>query len=303
MGQAPRQVRLDTESLIFAGHSDYLFWHKAPPLRHRLCYVNVAKGYFLDFLLSLSPVWQGFLATPFTWSITAAGSCPCFFKSENGRTLDLMIGFSAGVMMAAFFWPLLVPAIALLIHLGAKSVFICAAGFISGGLFVMGGDAHLHRLPDLKKAGDSLRRPLLLFGAVTLHNIPEGMAIGVAFVSTAIGIEGATVLLALGIGLQNFPEGACVAMPLRKDGFSPLKSFLIGQASALVEPAAGIFRVLLAIKVQSALPLQLAFSAEVMIFVFCSELIPKSFKDNKTLAAAGFLTSFALMMILDIVLV
>jgi ZIP family zinc transporter len=152
----------------------------------------------------------------------------------------------------------------------------------------------------------ALKRSVLLTSAVTLHNIPEGLAVGVAFGCAAIGVEGATVggalMLALGIGLQNFPEGVCVAMPLRRDGATRLKSFLIGQASGAVEPLAGVLGVLFALTMRSALPFVLSLSAGAMIAVVCSELIPESFKDNKTLAAFGVLFGFATMMALDVAL-
>jgi ZIP family zinc transporter len=154
--------------------------------------------------------------------------------------------------------------------------------------------------------GLRLKRSILLTSAVTLHNIPEGLAVGVAFGSAAAGVEGVSVsgalMLALGIGLQNFPEGVCVAMPLRRDGASRLKSFLIGQASGIVEPAAGVLGVLFALKARNALPLALSFSAGAMITVACSELIPESFKENKNLSAAGVLCGFTVMMILDVAL-
>lgn len=151
-----------------------------------------------------------------------------------------------------------------------------------------------------------MRRSILITSAVTLHNIPEGLAVGVAFGCVALGIEGTSLLtammLALGIGLQNFPEGTCVAMPLRRDGASRLKSFLVGQASGLVEPVAGVLGVLFALAMRSALPITLAFSAGAMISVVCSELIPESFKDSKQVATVGVLTGFIVMMVLDVAL-
>jgi len=158
---------------------------------------------------------------------------------------------------------------------------------------------------DLIKSNGAKRSVLLAF-SVTLHNIPEGLAIGVAFGSVSLGIEGASVwgaaMLALGIGLQNFPEGICVAMPLRREGLSRLKSFVIGQASGIVEPVAGVIGVIFAVNMRNALPLALSFSAGAMIAVVCSELIPESFKDNKNIAALGILFGFAVMMVLDVAL-
>lgn len=261
----------------------------------------------MEWFISLPPVLQGLLATIFTWGVTAAGALPVFFlKSVNRRILDAMMGFSAGVMIAASFWSLLAPAIELAGNLGANAAFICAVGFAAGGLFVMASDILLERLPTTREADGTLRSSVLLVTAVTMHNIPEGMAVGVAFGSTALGIEGATVtgamLLALGIGLQNFPEGTCVAMPLRRAGASRLKSFMVGQASGLVEPVGGVLGVLFAMAARTALPAVLSFSAGAMISVVCSELIPESFKDSKRLAAVGVLAGFILMMILDVTL-
>ncbi|KAI4453220.1 zinc/iron transporter [Holotrichia oblita] len=175
-----------------------------------------------------------------------------------------------------------------------------------GGAFVIGSDIILSKAVLTQSNGTTIKRSILLTSAVTLHNIPEGLAVGVAFGSAAIGIEGASVqaaaMLALGIGLQNFPEGVCVAMPLRRDGLTRLKSFLIGQASGVVEPIAGVLGVIFALTMRNALPLALSFSAGAMIAVVCSELIPESFKDNKTIAAFGILFGFATMMVLDVAL-
>jgi len=251
------------------------------------------------------PVLQGLLATLFTWFVTALGACLVFFfRQMNQRALDLMMGFSAGVMVAACFWSLLAPAIELSRALGGNAWCMAAVGFLLGGGFIIGSDLALCALP--RAGGAARQRSILLTCAVTLHNIPEGLAVGVAFGSAALGIEGATVpgaaMLALGIGLQNFPEGACVAVPLRRDGAGRLKSFLVGQASGAVEPVAGVFGALFALTVRGALPLALSFSAGAMIAVVCSELIPESFRDNKTLAALGVLLGFAVMMALDVAL-
>jgi len=255
----------------------------------------------------LHPVLQGLFATLFTYFVTALGAAVVFFfKSMNRKALDLAMGFAAGVMVAASFWSLLAPAIELSAALGGVAWLTAAAGFLLGGAFVIGSDVLLTRAASVRPKVSALRRSILLAAAVTLHNIPEGLAVGVAFGSAAIGVEGASVgaamTLALGIGLQNFPEGVCVAMPLRRDGCSRLKSFLVGQASGFVEPPAGVLGVLFALAARSALPLALSFSAGAMVAVVCSELIPESFKDNKTLAAFGVLSGFALMMALDVAL-
>ena len=259
------------------------------------------------WFFKLDPMLQGLFATLFTYFVTALGaSLVFFFKSMNQKALDLMMGFAAGVMIAASFWSLLAPAIELSTELGGNAWFTAAVGFMLGGAFVIGSDIALSKAALIRSKGTALKRSILLTSAVTLHNIPEGLAVGVAFGSAAIGIEGASVgaaaMLALGIGLQNFPEGVCVAMPLRRDGATRLKSFLIGQASGIVEPIAGVLGVLFALTMRSALPLALSFSAGAMLAVVCSELIPESFKDNKTIAAIGVLFGFAIMMVLDVAL-
>jgi len=259
------------------------------------------------WFFKLDPILQGLFATLFTYFVTALGaSLVFFFKSMNQKALDLMMGFAAGVMIAASFWSLLAPAIELSTELGGNAWFTAAVGFMLGGAFVIGSDIALSKAALIRSKGTALKRSILLTSAVTLHNIPEGLAVGVAFGSAAIGIEGASVgaaaMLALGIGLQNFPEGVCVAMPLRRDGATRLKSFLIGQASGIVEPIAGVLGVLFALTMRSALPLALSFSAGAMLAVVCSELIPESFKDNKTIAAIGVLFGFAIMMVLDVAL-
>lgn len=280
----------------------------------------------MTWIASLSPVYQGLLATLFTYAVTALGaSLVFFFKTINQKILDMMMGFAAGVMIAASFWSLISPAIDLSISLGKNAWLTAAVGFLLGGVFIMGSDALLSRayfLPveksPLRESGFSgetlpdcsgcsnFKRSILLTSAVTLHNIPEGLAVGVAFGTVALGLPGTALIgaitLALGIGIQNFPEGVCVAMPLRRDGMSRTKSFLIGQASGIVEPIAGVIGVLFALKVQQVLPLALTFSAGAMISVVCSELIPESFKDNKQLASCGVLLGFTVMMILDVAL-
>lgn len=257
--------------------------------------------------VELHPVCQGLLATLFTYFITALGaSVVFFFKNMNQKALDLMMGFAAGVMTAASFWSLLAPAIDLSAELGGVAWLTASVGFMLGGSFVIGSDVVLSKASLIKSKGHALKRSILLTTAVTLHNIPEGLAVGVAFGSASVGADGASVgaamMLALGIGLQNFPEGVCVAMPLRRDGCSRMRSFFIGQASGFVEPVAGVLGVMFALTVRSGLPLALSFSAGAMIAVVCSELIPESFRDSKTLAAFGVLFGFAIMMVLDVAL-
>lgn len=261
----------------------------------------------MKWFFGINPVLQGFIATLFTYLVTAAGaSLVFFFKTMNKKILDLMMGFAAGVMIAASFWSLLSPAIELSLELGKNAWLTSAIGFATGGIFIIGSDFILSRAEFIQCRGTALKRSILLTSAVTLHNIPEGLAVGVAFGCVSLGVSGtsmlAAIMLAIGIGLQNFPEGVCVALPLRRDGASRIKSFLIGQASGIVEPIAGVLGVLCALTVRSILPLALTFSAGAMISVVCSELIPESFKDNKTIATFGVLLGFIVMMVLDVAL-
>ncbi|MBQ7624199.1 MAG: ZIP family metal transporter [Clostridia bacterium] len=254
---------------------------------------------------SLHPVTLGLAATLFTYAVTALGAALVFFfKDVRQKPLDLMMGFAAGVMIAASFWSLLAPALELSAALSQNGCLTASLGFAAGGVFTMLSSAFLSRAEALSSKG-ALKRSILLALAVTLHNIPEGLAVGVAFGYASISGQGdgelvSAVMLAVGIGIQNFPEGACVAIPLRQSGVSRFKSFLIGQGSGLVEPVAGVLGVLAALAVRSVLPFALSFSAGAMIAVVCSELIPDSFRDNKTLATAGVLLGFIVMMALDV---
>ena len=254
----------------------------------------------MNWFLSLNPILQGLLATLFTWSITALGaSVVFFFKDVKKSILNSMLGFGAGVMIAASFWSLLSPAIDLCDDLGYNSWLIPSLGFILGGFFIVLSDKFLDKFTfkDLKVEDGirfkSYKKSILLVLAVTLHNIPEGLAVGVAFGGAALGIPGCTVasaiLLAIGIGLQNFPEGAAVSLPLRR-------------ASGLVEPIAGVLGVFMAIAMRAVLPILLAFSAGAMIGVVSSELIPEACLENKNLTTVGIIIGFTLMMILDVAL-
>jgi ZIP family zinc transporter len=259
---------------------------------------------------SLSPVLQALLATLFTWAVTALGSLPVFFTQRvNRRLLDAMLGMAAGVMVAASFWSLLAPAIAL----SSGSWVPAAIGFLLGGVVLRLADfvlPHLH--PSLGGARPegirtSWRRSVLLVLAITLHNIPEGLAVGVAFGAAAAGIPGATVggamALALGIGLQNLPEGTAVAMPLRGEGLSRTRAFMFGQLSGMVEPLAGVLGAWLVLAMRGVLPYALAFAAGAMIFVVVEELVPEAQSEgNSHLATAGTLLGFAVMMALDVAL-
>ena len=264
----------------------------------------------MEWFENLNPVLQTLLATTFTWGVTALGALMvCFFKEMNKKVLETILGFAAGVMIAASFWSLILPALDLSLELGYIEWLLPAIGFTLGGIFVLLSDKFLDKALKTKKSlrsADSLKRSILLVSAITIHNIPEGMAIGVAFGGIASGVPGMTligaVMLALGIGIQNFPEGAAVSLPLRSEGYSRFKSFMLGQASALVEIVAGIIGAVLVIYIRSMLPLLLAFASGAMIVVVARELLPESVKNNKNLSTLGLIAGFILMMILDVAL-
>lgn len=258
---------------------------------------------------------QAFIATLFTWGVTALGaSLVFFFKRMNQKVLDAMMGFAAGVMIAASFWSLLAPAIAMSEEMGTFPKWVPAlVGFLSGGLFLAlldKGLPHLHpglSMTEAEGPKTSLRRSILLVLAITLHNIPEGLAIGVAFGAVAYGMPsatiGAAIALAIGIGLQNFPEGTAVSVPLRREGMSRRKAFFYGQLSGIVEPIAGVLGAMLVLSMQAILPFALAFAAGAMIFVVVEELIPESqLQKNTDLATLATLAGFAVMMTLDVAL-
>lgn len=262
-----------------------------------------------DFILSLNPILQALLATLFTWSITAIGAALVyFFKKINKNLMDGMLGFAAGVMIAASFFSLIAPAITMSENLNLIPWLVVFIGFFSGGLLLFVGDKAydiFEKKSSNKKS--SIKRSIMLISSITLHNIPEGMAVGVAFGSVIYGLEGATLTaawtLALGIGLQNFPEGTAVSMPLRRDGMNRNKAFFIGQLSGIVEPIAGVIGAILVIKVRILLPFLLAFAAGAMIYVVVEELVPESqTNQKKDLMALFTLIGFSIMMILDIAL-
>jgi ZIP family zinc transporter len=267
----------------------------------------------IEWFINLSPVWQTLLATLLTWSVTALGALfVCFFKNVNKKVLAITLGFGAGVMTAASFWSLLIPAINSCEMLGQIVWLVPALGFLCGGLLVVFADKFLDKMM-LKRnqkyatKHESWKRSILLVSAVTIHNIPEGMAIGIAFGSAALGLSGATllaaVMLTVGIGLQNFPEGAAVSLPLRREGYPIRKCFFYGQASALVEPIAGVIGVVATITIQNLLPFLLSFAAGAMIGVVMAELVPESTRDNKGKATIGIIVGFIVMMILDVALI
>ena len=268
----------------------------------------------LDWFVSLHPVLQALLATCFTWGLTALGAAGVFLGGEMKRSvLDSMLGFAAGVMIAACFWSLLSPAIAMAEGGPLPSWVPALVGFLLGGAFLRCVDAilpHLHLnapMREMEGVRTTWRRSTLLVVAVTLHNVPEGLAVGVAFGALAAGIPEATlpaaIALALGIGIQNFPEGMAVSFPLRREGLSERRAFWFGQLSGAVEPIAGVLGALAVVVARPLLPYALAFAAGAMIFVVIEEVIPESQRGGHTdLATLGGMLGFAAMMTLDVAL-
>jgi ZIP family zinc transporter len=261
------------------------------------------------------PAEQALVATLFTWFVTALGaSLVFFFRTINQRVLDAMLGFAAGVMIAASFWSLLAPAIEMSERVSDLPNWMPALiGFMAGGLFLAGVDKvlpHLHLgLPTEAAEGPatSWRRSVLLVLAITLHNIPEGLAVGVAFGAVVHDIPsaslGGAIALAIGIGLQNFPEGTAVSVPLRREGMKRRTAFWYGQLSGVVEPIFGVIGALAVLSVQGLLPYALSFAAGAMIFVVVEELIPESQQSGNTdLATLATLLGFSVMMTLDVAL-
>lgn len=268
----------------------------------------------ITYLESIHPVLQALLATLFTWGVTALGAAGVFIKKQLDRKLlDGMLGFASGVMIAASYWSLLAPSIDLSIELGIPGYLPPAIGFFMGGAFLYGVDKllpHLHlNLPDEGPEGlkTTWKRVILLVLAISLHNIPEGLAVGVAFGAAAAMLPGATlpsaIALAIGIGIQNFPEGLAVSAPLRREGVSAWKSFWYGQLSAIVEPIAGVIGAFAVLSMRSLLPYALAFAAGAMIYVVIEELIPESQSGVSTdISTIGAMMGFIVMMILDVAL-
>jgi zinc transporter, ZIP family len=268
----------------------------------------------MEWFISLSPVMQSALAGTFTWSVTSLGaSTVIFFKEINKKVLNGMLGFAAGVMIAASFWSLLSPAIEMSAN-GPFPVWIPPAiGFLLGALTLLLMDAvipHLHigfPIEESEGVKTSWHRSILLVSAITLHNIPEGLAIGVAFGAAYLNLESSTlagaIALAVGIGIQNFPEGAAISVPLRREGFSRMKSFMYGQFSGMVEPVAAMLGAALVIVATPILPYALSFAAGAMMFVVVEELIPESQRGGYTdLATIGAMLGFTVMMVLDVTL-
>jgi ZIP family zinc transporter len=268
----------------------------------------------IDMLSQYHPVVQTLIATVFTWGMTALGAALIYSSREIGRKmLDGMLGFAAGLMIAASFWSLLAPAIEMSMERQIPVWMPPAAGFLLGAVFLRLLDSvlpHLHLgfpLEDAEGIKTSWRRTTLLVLAVTLHNIPEGLAIGVAFGAVASGLPSASlagaVALAVGIGIQNFPEGTAVSMPLRREGLSRFRSFWFGQLSGMVEPVAGVIGVVTVMIAREILPYALSFAAGAMIFVVVEELIPESQRGGHAdYATMGAIIGFIVMMILDVAL-
>jgi zinc transporter, ZIP family len=269
----------------------------------------------VDFIHQFSPVTQALMATLFTWGVTAAGAALVFFtKTVNQKLMDSMLGFAAGVMIAASFWSLLAPGIEMAEQMGQTPWLTAVIGFMVGGLFMRLADSvlpHLHlglAMGQSEGIKTSWKRSTLLVLAITLHNIPEGLAVGVAFGAVAAHLSSATlggaIALAVGIGLQNFPEGAAVSLPLRREGMERTKSFFMGQASGIVEPIAGVLGAAFVLHMQNILPYALCFAAGAMIFVVVEELIPESqrIEANIDVVTMATMAGFAVMMILDVAL-
>jgi zinc transporter, ZIP family len=265
-----------------------------------------------ESLVAMHPAFQALFAGTYTWLITALGAgCVFATRSVSQKTLDVMLGFAAGVMIAASFWSLLNPAIEMSQGGPLPPWIPAATGFLLGPLFLRLLDLvmpHLHigyPIDQAEGMKTSWNKTLLLVAAITLHNIPEGLAIGVAFGAAAQGFPSATVpaaiALTIGIGIQNFPEGFAVSVPLRRDGLSRAKSFWYGQLSAIVEPIAAVVGAAAVMMVKPILPYALAFAAGAMIFVVVEEVIPESQRNGNTdLATAGTILGFLVMMILDV---
>lgn len=269
----------------------------------------------MNMLLQLEPWQQALLAGLFTYAMTALGSAMVFFFKEiKPNILRLMLGFAAGVMVAASFWSLLSPAIEQAEANGDIAWLVVSIGFAAGGLFLYGADhvvPHLHFGPNGEQEGPSthLKRTILLVFSITLHNIPEGLAVGVAFGGVALADDPKAALLAaiavaLGIGIQNFPEGAAVSIPIRENNMTRRRAFFYGQSSGIVEPIAAVIGAVLASSMTTLLPYALSFAAGAMIYVVIEELIPEAqaTSNNNHFAVFGTMLGFIAMMILDVAL-
>ncbi len=261
----------------------------------------------MNYISNLSPILLALLSTIFTWIITLLGaSIVFFFKKINKNILDIMLAIASGVMIAASFWSLIIPSINMANKLGMNKVIIPTIGFLCGGFIILIMDKIITK--NNKIISNKRKRCFMLISSITFHNIPEGLAIGVAFGSIIYNLDGASLSnaigLALGIGIQNFPEGMAVSVPLRRDGMSRIKSFFYGQLSGFVEVISGVLGALLVLKIRLILPFLLAFAAGAMIYVVVDELIPECQTNNKNnnLISIFILFGFVIMMILDVLL-
>ncbi len=265
----------------------------------------------IEFLSQFPPVMQALFGTLFTWFLTMLGAgVVFFFKKINRKVLDGMLGFASGVMIAASFFSLLAPAIDMADSSGDSAWLVAGIGFGAGCLFLFLADKllpHMHVVGDYARQEglpSSQKKSILLVSAITIHNIPEGLAVGVAFGAVAANFEGASlagaIALAIGIGIQNFPEGAAVSIPLRREGLTRGKSFFWGQLSGMVEPMAGVIGALAVITFTPILPYALCFAAGAMIYVVADELIPEAHSGHSDIATIGLIVGFIVMMMLDV---
>lgn len=267
------------------------------------------RRFALRELLTLSPLLQALLATLLTWLVTALGAgLVLFTRQRKPLLMDALLAFGAGVMLASSYFSLLAPGIELASELHQPSCLATSAGFLCGGVLLLGADHLLsRRMPSYLVAADSRRRSILLISSITLHNIPEGLAIGVSFgalsaLPTPAALTAAW-MLAIGIALQNLPEGAAVSLPLRREGMRRSRAFFFGQLSGAVEPLAAVLGCLLAVRVQAVLPFALTFAAGAMVFVVIAELVPESQRSRRpALMTLSTMVGFTLMMILDVAL-
>ncbi len=262
----------------------------------------------MDFLIKQDPIFLAFSATLFCWFMTAAGSAAVFFfKKINVKISGTMLGFASGIMIAASFWSLLSPALDLAEGGAFPAYLVAAIGFTVGALFTLASDAALSHLQSERDIHPDRRKLSLLVGAITIHNIPEGLAVGVAFgalskTDMTPAALAAAISVAIGIALQNFPEGAAVSIPMRETGVSRKRSFFFGQLSGMAEPISGVIGALLVSFIRPILPFALSFAAGAMIYVTVEELIPESRAGGRYLATLGCVAGFVIMMVMDVAL-